>query len=145
MTEIEMRESEGAHPKTIDELVAYIKTLEGEVDDYGKTVYAVSLASYATFNYMAHVGGITGFQAGCADLDILKRTRMLKHGFKIVDFGNLLYPQYCDEDEIPGWETIMRDNLEHLSKEAQKLLDEQTEYTHPDVVAHWQKLARAKV
>jgi len=75
-TEAEMRDTKVPWPLTDKQLTEYIASLATRTDyDYGTCVYAVSMAAVATFNYMAGVLGITGFQSGCADFDILRRTR----------------------------------------------------------------------
>ncbi len=111
-TELEMQAEEAPCPKTVEELNEYIQSCldaikwpkkeNGELEHateesgsaYGKCVYAMSLASVATFHYVAGQVGASGFQASCADLDILRRTRSLKGPFSIVDYTQMLYPQY---------------------------------------------------
>lgn len=140
MTEQEMRESEAPWPKTEKELVKYIDSLVKQEHDYGTCVYAMSLAAVATFNYVSHKLGVTGFQASCADLDILKRTRGMKGGFILLKAEYLLYPQYdlrakLDEFIIGqrGW----------LRDEAKKFLTEKDDtMIHPEVKAHWERLAK---
>ena len=126
-------------PKTELELLAQIDALVNRKHDYGTCVYAMSMSAIAAFRYVSHRLGVTGFQASCADLDFIARNRGMKHGFQIVDYENLLYPQYeVDFEELDFW-TLIRANIEHLSKEAGKLL-ENTEPVHPEVRAHWEKL-----
>ncbi len=43
-------------------------------------------------------------------MDILRRTRGYKMGFRLVDYGNLLYPQYCDAEHFSGWRGLMNEN-----------------------------------
>lgn len=102
-----LRESKAPWPKTETELTDYIKTLVDRPHDYGTCVYAMSLAATATFNYVASKLGCSGFQAGCADMDIIRRTRDIEN-FSITVWDNLLYPQYCN-DEMPGWKEKIND------------------------------------
>lgn len=141
-TEKEMREADVPWPKTAEELSAYIAGLVNRPHDYGTCVYAMSMAATASFYYAAHVVGSTGFQASCADMDILRRTRGLKHGFRLLDYGNLLYPQYCDAEHFPGWRDLMGDPdiRKRLADDAARLLTEASEHTHPNVLAHWRSL-----
>ena len=141
MTEEELRETEVITPKTIEELNEYINSLVNRQHDYGTCVYAMSMASVATFNYIAHKLGVTGFQAGCADLDILTRTRRMKDGFFILNYKNLLYPQYLNEDSFPSISTLLNKNAEHLGKRAKELLKE-SPMACPSVVEHWKLLAK---
>lgn len=140
--EKEMRESKAASPKTEEELCEYIKSLGGEGDhDYGTCVYAVSLATVATFNLMAHKLGITGFQASCADLDALKRIRRYEDGFRIVNYNKLLFPQYLNDEHFPSHEQLLKDNIKRLSKKAKKLLQESPD-AHKNVVARWKAIVK---
>lgn len=143
MNEFELRDSKDFHPDNIKELTKYIDNLLERNHDYGTTVYAVSLASIATFNYMARKLGITGFQASCADLDILKRTRCMKSGFRILNYENLLYPQYLNNEHFPTFHDLIKENIEELSKTASKKINESKNNKikpHPNVMAHWIRL-----
>lgn len=139
-TEKELRESDVPWPKTIEDLSAYIQTQVNRPHDYGTSVYAMSLAATAAFRYVAGVLGTTGFQASCADLDILRRTRDLKGPFLILKAEDALYPQYDLrkklDDALESWRPWLAD-------EAAKRLKERGE-AHSDVAAHWRMLS-AKV
>ena len=137
MTEQEMRDSEVKKVTTIEELSSYIAELVNQKHDYGTCVYAMSMAAVATFYYVAHKLGVTGFQASCADLDFLRRTRRIEN-FKILDLENLLFPQY--QDEFKSYEELIKENKSWLSKEAEKRLAANPE-AHPGVIKHWKKLA----
>ncbi len=140
LTEAEMRDSDAPSPKNPEALAAYIATLVDREHDYGTCVYAMSLAAVAAFNYVAGQLGVTGFQASCADLDVLRRTRRFKGPFMVIDAENALYPQY----DLPArLAKSMTEWAPWLKTEAEKLLAENNEHTHPDVVAHWKRLAGA--
>lgn len=125
MSETEMSKSEAPSPQNIEELTEYIDSLVNQPQSYGTCVYAMSLASVATFNYVADKLGVTGFQASCADLDFIKRTRRLKNGFRITDYGNLLYPQYYfDEGSFPTAHQLLMKNLEQIQDKALDLIEE---------------------
>lgn len=159
MNEAELRDTPNPWPKSLEELTTYIKDLVEQKHDYGACVYAMSLSAVAAFNYVCHELGTTGFQASCADLDIIRRVRDLKGPFRIVDYSNLLFPQYLNDERVPGWEDALKQ--EHIKKwlkeEAAKKLaafekepvhkfkdDDGIEKTydaaHPNVVAHWRML-----
>ena len=132
-----MRDEKAPWPKTIDELSAYITALVEGPHDYGTCVYAVSLATVATFNYMAGTMGITGFQASMADLDVLRRTRNLQGPFMIIDASDALYPQY----DLPGkLAEAMEKWRPWLAEQARKKLADSAT-AHPNVRAHWKRLA----
>lgn len=136
--EREMREAEVPTFDALSDLHAYIEGLVEREHDYGTCVYAMSMAAVATFNYVAHRLGVTGFQASCADLDILRRTRRLKGPFMLLDGEKALFPQYDLEKEVHEW-LHSADLRSWLAKEARRLLDER-DLTAPAVAAHWRKL-----
>lgn len=140
MTEAELREVKTLWPKTLDELNQIIKDLSERQHDYGTCVYAMSLCAEATFNYVASTLGCTGFQASCADLTFIGRTRSMKDGFSIVDYNKLLYPQYLTEENFPSIAQLMEKNKEQLKKRATELLEE-NEFASEAVRKHWEKLA----
>jgi hypothetical protein len=142
MTEKELRESKVPYIKTESELVEYIGNLVDREHDYGTCVYAMSMAAVATYRYVGGKLGVTGCQASCADMDILRRNRMMNSGFMLLNYENLLYPQYCNKEYFPGWETLIKNNREHLAQKAQEKLAEHSD-AHPDVIRHWKMLANA--
>jgi hypothetical protein len=139
MTEAELREREPPHPKTKDELVSVIGSLVDRPHDYGTCVYAISLSAAAAFNYAASVLGASGFQASCADLDILRLTRGLDD-FMILKAEDLLYPQY---DPMGQAAKFLKDARPRLAGKARQLLRDPAG-VHPQVLARWSELARAR-
>ena len=89
-----MRAEKAPWPKTLEELNEYITSLTDRQHDYGTCVYAMSLAAVAAFQHVASKLGVTGFQASCADLDILRRTRSMEGPFIILKAEDMCYPQY---------------------------------------------------
>jgi hypothetical protein len=140
MSEAELREVKTLWPKTLDELNQIIKDLTERQHDYGTCVYAMSLCAEATFNYVASTLGCTGFQASCADLTFIGRTRSMKDGFSIVDYNKLLYPQYLTAEHFPSIPQLIEKNKEQLKKRATELLAD-AEHVDPTVKAHWEKIA----
>jgi len=140
MDEKELREFKELWPKSEKALIRHIGELLNRPHDYGTCVYAVSLASIATFNYMARKLGITGFQSSCADLDILRRNRNME-GFRIINYDDLLYPQYLDSEHFPSHVELIQENKEILKKKARELLKKSNEFVHPEVKSHWEYLA----
>lgn len=117
MNEKELSETEVLWPKTQEGLIKYINNLVERKHDYGTCVYAMSMSAVATFNYVAGVLGVTGFQASCADLDFLKRTRRMDL-FSIVNYDDFLYPQYEDSFN----KTISKDTWKAIQDKAQKAI-----------------------
>ena len=138
MNEKEMREATVPTPKTTEELAAYITTLVDQPHDYGTCVYAMSMAATAAFNYVASKLGVTGFQASCADMDILSRTRGYKHGFMILNAEDLLYPQYDLRQRVDEWITKTEPQLADAAKQR---LASSGSSMHPNVRAHMEQIA----
>lgn len=141
MNEQELRESDAPWPKSEKELTAYIDSLVSQQHDYGTCVYAVSLSALAAFRYAASKLGITGFQAGCADMDIIRRTRGYKGPYMLVNGENALYPQYNIPADVAKFLEESRPWLAKMA--AENLASANGELAHPDVIAHWQKLVAA--
>lgn len=142
LDEMGMRDFEAPTPDTVEELAEFVRTLVEREHDYGTCVYAMSLAAVAAFNHVARKLGVTGFQASCADLDILKRIRHMEGPFIVLDGANLLYPQYDLRERLDNF-INSDDTQQWVAQQAKKLLDEHPEgdHTHPNVRAHWERLA----
>lgn len=149
-TPTEMHNAEVPTIQEIDQLMEYIQSCidavnsleEDDEDGYCKCVYAMSMASVATFNHVADALGVTGFQAACADFDILRRTRNIKAPFGLYTLDDLLYPQ---RDVIQRVQDVIDSDTtkEWLKEEAKKRIEEtKGEEICPDVMEHWLKLAR---
>lgn len=136
-TEKEMREAKVPTFETPKELNQYIDSLVFRDHDYGTCVYAMSMAATAAFNYVASRLGVTGFQASCADLDIIRRTRNIQGPFMLLQARDALYPQYDLHSKV---DDMLDGARMWLAAEAGKNLKEAYDYVHPDVLAHWKTL-----
>jgi hypothetical protein len=135
-TEAELRAMPAPHPKSLTELTKVIAELVDRPHDYGTCVYAMSRAAAAAFNYVASVLGVTGFQASCADLDVLRLTRGLEE-FALVKPEDLLYPQ---NDPLGEVKKYLDEARPRLAKRARELL-ERAPGAHPAVQRHWKEIA----
>lgn len=138
MTEQEMRAAQVPTLNTMQELTNYIETLEGQRHDYGTCVYAMSMAACAAYRYMANKLGVTGFQASCADMDIIRRNRSMEGPFMLIDVGHALYPQYDLHGKLSQF---LAESKPWLQEQAKQRLSERNEFTSPAVVEHWKRLA----
>jgi len=136
MNETELREYKVPFPKTEDELLDIIRQLVDRPHTYGTCVYAMSIAGLAAFRYVASKLGTTGFQSSCADLDFLRRNRSMNHGFRIINYNDLIYPQYCDSEYFPCYLELIRDNLSGLQELVKERMKESSD-VHPEVLNHW--------
>lgn len=129
--------------KTMDDLVDFLKYVEANCNyDYGVAPRSITQATLATAWYMAEKMGITGFQAGCVMWDFIRDWEFESNecGLKIVDYDDMLYPQYEDKFE----KTIKSSTWRALQEQAKKNLED-SEYTHPAVIAHWESIVRGEV
>lgn len=129
--------------KTFEDLVKFLEHVKENCNcGYGEAPRAMAQASLAVAWYFADVFGITGFQAGFVMWDFIKDWNFShnKCGLKIIDYDNMLYPQYDDKFE----KTITSDVWDSLKKEAKERLKD-SEYAHPAVVAHWKSIVEGNV
>lgn len=138
-TEAEMRAAKVPRPHTIEQLNEYINSLVDRQHDYGTCVYAMSMAATAALYYVSHKLGVTGFQASCADLDILRRSRNLEGPFILLKGEDALYPQYDLGGKL---QEALREWQPWLSERAKAMLAEEGHDAHPEVRAHWERLAK---
>lgn len=136
-----------SRPKTIEELVEFIKAQEEKSDTagagaegYEASANAALEITMAAFEYAASSQGLTGFQAGWASLQFLARVQNLKCPFAIVEAEKMLYPQY----PLPSERARQLEESYHwrawARAEARRLLAETPEAA-PRVVEHWKRLA----
>lgn len=142
----EKPEGEVPWPKTEEELLAYIREMlawpdktSNEGEGYGRCVYSMSNAALAAFNYVAHQLRVTGFQASCADIQFIVDRRGLKDGCILLNGNDLLYPQYDLRAQLEQW---IEGQRTHLAKKAKELLATIDGPVSPDVLAHWEALAK---
>lgn len=139
-TEKQLHEANVPRLKIEKALMKYINRMVSRPHGYGTSVYAMSMSAVATYYYASSKVGASGFQASCADLDIIRRTRGMTGPFKLTDVSRALYPQY---DLVQDLENYLIECRGWLRDEAKKQLADKknVKRCHPDVVAHWKNLA----
>lgn len=146
MNEFELRDelaTKRRDIKSFKDLVKFLKYVKKNCNTgYGEAPRAIAQASLAVAWYFAKTFGITGFQAGFVMWDFIRDWQYSHNvaGLKLVDYDNMLYPQYHYKFE----KTISPDIWKALQEEAKKNLDNK-EHAHPDVIAHWQSIADGNV
>lgn len=141
MNEFEIRDElreKRKNIKSFEDLTAFLKDVEENYNtDYGGAPRAIAQASLAVAWRLADVFGITGFQAGCTMWDFVRDWCYSgnKTGMRIMDYDDMLYPQYAYKFErtIPTWV------WDEMQKEARERLKD-GHGAHPDVRAHWQSI-----
>ena len=137
MNEAEMRDAKVPTFKKLNEVVSYVESLKNMNHEYGTAVYAMSMAAVAMYNHVAESLGVSGFQDSMSSMDVFRRLRNIEGPFMIVKGRDFLYPQ---SDPVVKIEEFRSDIHGWLAKEAGAKLDEGG-YVHPNVKAHWYKLA----
>ena len=125
-------------------LAKFIDHLKNDyLHDYGTSARATSAAVFATANAFARHEGLTGFQWSCVAMDVLGQMCFPdnKLGFAVIDYDDLLYPQY----EYRFTERkISAEDAKQLKQEACRKIAESDGMVNPDVMAWWQKLANGQ-
>ena len=128
---------------TIEELSQYITDLvEYKNHDYNTSGYSITKSLLATEMLIAHLLGTTGAQHGYANVSYITETRSSKTGCAILNFDDLLYPQYNMLEKVEGW---IKDHKksEYFITEVKNRIKEDDEgnfKAHPNVRDHWEKL-----
>lgn len=118
---------------------------EVSFDDSGYSASADAMwrAAVAVFNHVASAVGATGFQASWAALRFYGEAMSIDGPFVIIKLADALYPQY----DLPGGlQRFIDENHEWLTAQArEKLLGHDDDpLVHPNVLAHWRKLAEGR-
>ena len=147
MNEFEARDhilNKGKDIKTTEELCELIKEVEEKFNyDYGVAPRSIGAVSVVVANYLSYKMGITGFQAGFAMWDFIKGYIKTgnKCGMKLVDYDDMLYPQYAYKYE----KTISPSVWETIQEKAKENLAERGRCVHPDVRSHWESIVKGKI
>lgn len=148
MDEFEVRDELVAKRKDIHSFEDLVKFLEDVKTNYncgyGAAPRAMAQACLAVGWYLADEFGITGFQAGFVMWDFIRDWMFSsnKCGLKIIDYDDMLYPQYDHKYE----KVISSGTWKNLQEEAANRLAEKLPYgVHPAVVAHWKSIVDGKI
>lgn len=136
---------EQAETQTLETLPEFINHLMNDYEhDYGTIIKATAAAMIATFNACNHSeqGGFTGFQVDFIPwLMINEFWGTSKVGRKIINFDDMLFPQYADKFE----KTIPPKTWKNLQDRAKELMKEPAEHFHPSVRDHIWKIAAGQI
>lgn len=122
----------------------YARMVHGYNHDYGTMCHAVAACALAAA--WAACGeedtGLSGFQAGFVMWDFIKNWTKTgnKCGLRLVDYDDMLYPQYEHKFE----KTISSDTWIAIQDQARKNLVE-SDYASENVINHWKKIAEGYV
>lgn len=126
-----------------EELPEFIRELtEDYSHDYGTICHAIAAGAVATAWAINNTptGGITGFQAGAIMWEFIREWMSYdKKPMRLIDYGDMLYPQYEDK-----FKKISEDTWIWLQEQAERNLKENSN-SHPNVVAHWQSIVDGNI
>ena len=135
---------EACHMKAENLPAFYEKMTHAYNHDYGTAVHAVAACALAAA--WAACGeediGLSGFQAGMVMWDFIKNWTKTgnKCGLRLIDYDNMLYPQYEEKFD----KTISESAWKNIQKAAKENLEKAPE-AHPCVIKHWQSIVDGKV
>jgi hypothetical protein len=146
MTEAEARAAwiARAREMTLAELPTFLAEMAEHPHDYGTICIAIAAAALGAAHAMnrSERGGITGFQASFVAWEFLgawHRWPEDSAGHRLVDFDDLLYPQYAER-----FRSIPRATFDRVRTKALALL--RSNVSAVDTVRrHWDRLAKGEV
>ena len=132
----QIKEEDGIHEEwhkeaknmTMEKLPEFLRKLtEDYGHDYGTIVHALTAGAVGTMWAMDRTprGGITGFQVGCIMWQFIREWNKSdnKCGMALLDYDNLLYPQYADKFEktitSSMWEAVQKEAKSHIEETIQ--------------------------
>lgn len=130
-----------ATTQTMETLPEFVRHLiEDYRHDYGTICHAIAAAALGGAHAVetSPQGGITGFQAGAVFWDFYRRWMHNDGPARIVDYNELLYPQFGAK-----FRTISAETWTWVRDQAQQRLDENGDgggIVHPEVRAHWEAI-----
>lgn len=112
--------------------------LFGYKHDYGTMCHAVAACAVAAASAGNHEMGLSNFQAAFVMWDFIRHWIMdgNKCGMRLIDYDNMLYPQYEDKFQ----KVIDRRTWEAIQKEARVKLSQSDSAAFP-VRNHWRQIA----
>ena len=146
---LEKKWFENAKKQTIETLPAFMDgILNGYKHDYGTICHAISACALAAVWAADHSdqGGITGFQAGFVLWDFIRQWSFPSNrcGLRIVDYDNMLYPQYASLYDKTISQRIWN-RIQEAAKKELEVAKKEKRFIHSDVVSHWENIINGKV
>lgn len=146
MNEFEVRDklkTDRKEIKTFEDLVTFLKEAREYNFDYGSAPRTIAQVALATAWWFAGDFGITNFQSSFVMWDFIIDWKYSsnKCGLRIVDYDDMLYPQYNHKFE----KTISPETWSNIQKQAEKNLKENAEHAHPSVITHWKSIVNGVV
>lgn len=149
-TEFDTRNELIKKRKDINSFGELVRFLEDVVSNYncgyGDAPRAIAQACLAVGWYLSGAFGITGFQASFVMWDFILGWQKTgnKTSLKLVDYDDMLYPQYAYKFE----KVLSKDTWERIQKTAGEQIVEAEKNgraIHPEVYRHWQSIVDGKI
>lgn len=122
----------------------YERIIHGYNHDYGTVCHAVAAVALAAAWAACKENdtGLSSFQAGFVMWDFIRYWTKQGNecGLKLVDYDDMLYPQYEDKFE----KTIKKDVWESIQNKAKENLKRFPD-AHPMVLAHWKNIVNGEI
>jgi hypothetical protein len=135
-----------ARKQTIETLPDFLNHLINDyIHDYGTICRAVAAAALGAARAVnaSPTGGITGFQAGCVMWEFIRQWmyRSNKCGLQIINYDDMLYPQY---EYGFTKKTIEKEQWDALQKQAEENIAN-SKSVAPEILSHWISIKNGKV
>jgi hypothetical protein len=130
--------------KTQQDLMDFLKEIMGHEHNYGTVVVAVGQGMMATMGHMNQSLGLSGHQGSFVGWEIMKVVFDLKGGARLLDFDDMLFPQYAYKFA----NTISKSVFDRLQSEAARRLMahyEEGASVNPEVRTHWETIVKGDV
>ena len=135
---------EACHMKAKDFPAFYEKMVHAYNHDYGTMIHAVAACALAAAwaACSEEDTGLSGFQAGFVMWDFIKNWTKTgnKCGLRLVDYDDMLYPQY----EHKFGKVIDKVTWKSIQEEAKKKIEKEA-YACDKVIDHWKRIAEGQV
>lgn len=136
---------EQAKKQTLDSLPGFMKHVLNDYEhDYGticKAIAACGAAAMWAAN-KTEQGGITGFQAGYINWEVLRAWGFETNtGAKIINYDNMIYPQY----EEYFAKIISQETWNNIQEYAKVRLADNEDYMNPKVRVHMESIIEGNV
>lgn len=125
----------------VESIDALIEELGNKYDhDYGTICHALAAVAVQAAKKMNKQpqGGITGFQAGAVMWEFVRHWMHLEGPMKLVDYNNMLYPQYFSSFDTVIDEEVWKYIQDKAKENLEKHLDSSN--VSADVLRHWNSI-----
>ena len=123
-------------PETFGDFVNEL--LHGYDLDYGAKIHAASACTIAMFYACDDIFGFSSYQYSTSVMQVLYKLnyRINKTGIRVLDYDDMLYPQYEDK-----FRSIRQKTWKLIRKRADELIAKNKSMAGPSVLNHWTSIS----